>query len=324
MSRRKKRKQKSKKPASQPGAGSSVSTVTQTAPIEGANPLFSSNTTENPDEAGHSRLKEKLHEIIFEADTPAGKFFDVILLLLIAASILCVLLESVDSINKQYQAWFAVLEWAFTIFFTAEYLLRIYCVLRPSRYIFSFYGIIDLLAILPTYLGLFITNSSSLLVIRALRMMRVFRVFKLGHFTNEGALLVKALKASRAKITVFVFFVMVMVVIIGSLMYLIEGGIKGTGFTNIPRSMYWTIVTLTTVGYGDISPQTAFGQFLASVVMLIGYAVIAVPTGLVSAELIQEANAASKRNTQSCRHCSAEGHDDDAIHCKYCGEKLNI
>lgn len=267
-----------------------------------------------------SALRHKLHEIIFEADTPAGKWFDVILLVMILASILVVTLESVRSYRYRYHDIFSFLEWAFTIFFTLEYVLRIYCVKRPSGYIFSFFGIIDLLAILPAYLGLFLINAPSLMVIRALRLLRVFRIFKLGHFMYEARVISHAVKASRAKITVFLTFVLSMVVIIGSLMHLIEAG-QNSGFDNIPRSIYWAIVTLTTVGYGDISPKTPLGQFLASAVMIIGYAVIAVPTGIVSAEIVRGDGV--QTNTQVCRSCTAEGHDDDALFCKYCGDQLN-
>lgn len=268
-------------------------------------------------------LKEKLHEIIFEADTPAGKAFDVALLVMITASVLVVMLESVEDYNARFKQIFFALEWFFTIFFTMEYVLRIYSVYRPWKYVFSFYGVIDLLAILPTYLSLFIAGAPSLMIVRIMRLFRIFRIFKLGHFMSEGAVITRALRSSRAKITVFLTFVLLMVSVIGGVMYLVEGGAK-SGFDSIPRSVYWAIVTLTTVGYGDISPKTAFGQFLASVVMIIGYAVIAVPTGIVSAEMVSEMkDYEQKNNTQSCRHCSQEGHDNDAIHCKFCGEKLN-
>lgn len=271
-------------------------------------------------------IKEALHEIIFEADTPAGKGFDVILLIMIAASVIVVMLESVKTINAQYEQLFFVLEWTFTIFFTVEYILRIYSVYRPWKYITSFYGVIDLLAILPTYLSLFIAGAPSLMIIRIMRLFRIFRIFKLGHFLKEGAVLASALRASRAKITVFLTFVLLMVSVIGSLMYLVEAK-ADSGFDNIPRSVYWAIVTLTTVGYGDISPKTPTGQFLASLVMIIGYAVIAVPTGIVSAEMVSgkhdKPSTSANTNTQACRHCSGEGHDDDATYCKFCGEKLN-
>ncbi len=266
-------------------------------------------------------LKEKLHEIIFEADTPAGKAFDIALLLLIMASVLVVMLESIQSLQSRFASLFYILEWGFTIIFTIEYILRLYCVYRPARYAASFFGIVDLLAILPTYISLLIYGAQYLLVIRVLRLLRVFRIFKLGHFLREGEAIVRALKASQAKITVFLAFVLLLVIIIGSVMYLVEGG-RNEGFSSIPRSIYWTIVTLTTVGYGDITPATALGQFLSAFIMILGYAIIAVPTGIVSAEMIGGFKKQAY-TTQSCRYCGKEGHADDAIYCKYCGEKLN-
>ena len=265
--------------------------------------------------------KEKIHEIIFEADTPMGKTFDIFLLVMIMASILVVMLESVKGLQEQYHSIFYVLEWIFTIFFTIEYLLRLYCVYSPLKYAKSFYGIIDIVAIMPTYLTLVLPGGyHSLLVIRALRLLRVFRIFKLAHFLKEGHVIIAALKASRAKITVFLVFILLIVMIMGSLMYLIESE-QNTGFTSIPRSIYWAIVTLTTVGYGDIAPQTSLGQFVAAAIMIMGYVVIAVPTGIVSSELLNQKQL--QHNTQACRYCAEEGHDDDAEYCKYCGEKLN-
>ena len=266
-------------------------------------------------------LKERLHEIIFEAETQAGKAFDVALLIAIIASVLVVMLESVKSYQTNFGEVLYVLEWIFTIFFTIEYLLRLYCVYRPWKYAISFFGVIDLLAILPTYLSLFILGAQTLLVIRILRLMRVFRIFKLGHFMVQGEVLLKALKGSRVKITVFLFFVVLMVTIIGAVMYLVEGGEPDTTFTSIPRSIYWAIVTLTTVGYGDITPVTELGQFLSALVMILGYAVLAVPTGIVSVELMKQPNL--NETTQSSRYCGIEGHDNDAIYCKRCGERLN-
>ena len=270
-------------------------------------------TTLNP-------TKEKIHEIIFEADTPTGKFFDICLMIMIFASVLVVMLESIGELQVNYQQTFYVLEWLFTIFFTIEYGLRLYCVYNPMKYAKSFYGIIDLVSILPTYLSLLFTGAQTLMVIRALRLFRVFRIFKLAHFLKEGHLIISALKASRAKITVFLVFILLVVMIMGSLMYLIESE-ANTGFTSIPRSIYWAIVTLTTVGYGDIAPQTAFGQFIAAAIMIMGYVVIAVPTGIVSSELLNQQEL--QHNTQACRYCGEEGHDDDAVYCKYCGEQLN-
>ncbi|HFA50896.1 MAG TPA: ion transporter [Bacteroidetes bacterium] len=273
-----------------------------------------------PNNKEFSPLKEKIHEIIFEADTPWGKRFDVILLVMIVGSVLTVMLETVSSLNEKYGELFFIIEWALTIFFTIEYLLRLYCVYRPLGYAKSFFGIIDLLAILPTYLSLFIVGAQSLLVIRILRLMRVFRVFKLGHFLAEGDQLLRALKASRAKITVFMLFVVLLVTIIGSVMYIVEGGQEGSGFSSIPHSVYWAIVTLTTVGYGDITPSTALGRFFSAIVMILGYAVLAVPTGIVSVELFK--NKKTGVTTQACRYCGEEGHDADAEYCKYCGEAL--
>jgi len=264
--------------------------------------------------------KEKLHEIIFEADTPKGKAFDIFLLVMIVASILVVMLESVGSLQEKYASIFYFLEWVFTIFFTIEYALRLYCVYSPLKYAKSFYGIVDVLAVLPTYLSLIMPGSQGLMVIRAFRLFRVFRIFKLAHFLKEGHIIIQALKASRAKITVFLVFILLVVMIMGSVMYLIESE-QNTGFTSIPRSIYWAIVTLTTVGYGDIAPQTSFGQFIAAVIMVMGYVVIAVPTGIVSSELLNQKEV--QHNTQACRYCGEEGHDDDAKHCKYCGEILN-
>ena len=261
----------------------------------------------------------KLHEIIFEADTPAGKWFDVVLIFSILLSVVAVMLDSVSGIRENYGSWFYTVEWFFTILFTIEYILRIVCVGRPIGYITSFYGIVDLLAIIPTYLSIVLPGSQYLLVIRILRILRIFRVLKLVQYISEARLLRQALRDSRRKITVFLFTVLTMVVIFGSLMYLIEGPVYG--FTSIPRSIYWAIVTLTTVGYGDISPQTGLGQFLAALIMILGYSIIAVPTGIVTVAFAKVESKAGF-NTQACPHCSAEGHDRDAKFCKYCGARL--
>lgn len=269
-----------------------------------------------------SPLQKKLHEIIFEADTPIGKFFDLILIICIILSIIAVMLESVEDIASQMGPILKIAEWVFTIMFTVEYLLRIYCIGKPSKYIKSFYGIIDLLAILPTYVSLFVVGTHYLIVIRALRILRVFRILKLAQYLGEAALLSTAIKASGRKIFVFIFTVIILVTILGSFMYLIES--KENGFTSIPRSIYWAIVTLTTVGYGDISPQTPLGQALASIVMITGYAIIAVPTGIVTVELNKAMNMNMNMNisTKACLQCSKEGHDDNAEFCKFCGAKL--
>jgi len=274
---------------------------------------------QNQKPAGKTKpWRTKIYEVIFEADTPSGKLFDVLLIIAILLSVTVVFLESIEEVKKDYGQLFFALEWGFTILFTVEYLLRIICVNKPLRYIFSFYGIIDFLSIAPTYLSLVIVGSQYLLAIRILRLLRVFRVFKLTHLLTQSNILVGALKASRAKIAVFLFAVLTSVVVIGAIIYVVEG--PENGFTSIPVSMYWAIVTLTTVGYGDISPQTPLGQFIASVVMIMGYAIIAVPTGIVSVEI---ASAAKKQvTTQVCPNCLSEGHDKDATHCKYCGSKL--
>lgn len=269
-----------------------------------------------------SPTRAKLHEIIFEADTPAGKLFDVILLVTIVLSVLAAMLESVGEIQSRYGKILYGLEWFFTILFTIEYLFRLGCVLRPLKYATSFFGIVDLMAILPTYLSLFIAGTQSLLVIRVLRLLRIFRVFKLARYLVESKTLVEALKASRHKITVFLLSVLSVVIITGALMYLIEG--PANGFTSIPRSVYWAIVTMTTVGYGDIAPQTFFGQALAAVVMILGYGIIAVPTGIFSAHLVKHYIDKDRAvSTQACQACSAEGHDAGASYCKCCGSKLN-
>ena len=265
-----------------------------------------------------ARTRKRLHEIIFEADTPAGKIFDAALIFSIVISVVLVMLDSVSAIRASWGAVLYAAEWFFTLLFTIEYVLRLYCVGRPLKYATSFYGIVDLLAILPTYFSILIPGSQYLLIIRILRVLRVFRVFKLVQYLGEVRLLRQALMASRRKITVFLFTVLTLVCIFGCLMYLIEDA--STGFTSIPRSIYWAIVTLTTVGYGDISPQTNIGQLLASVIMIIGYSIIAVPTGIVTVEMSQAFK--KKVSTQACPECSLEGHDSDARFCKFCGAKL--
>lgn len=272
----------------------------------------------NAGDKTNRRWREILFEIIFEADTPAGKWFDIALIICISLSVLTVMLDSVRSIRAEFGRFLYAAEWFFTILFTIEYILRLLCVRKPTRYAASFFGIVDLLAILPTYTSLFFFASRHLAVIRVLRVLRIFRVLKLGHHTKEAALLKKALHASRRKILVFLFVVLTLVIIIGSVIYIIEG--EENGFTSIPRSVYWAVVTLTTVGYGDISPNTGPGQFLAALVMILGYSIIAVPTGIVTVELSQAYT--DKSTSQACPNCSAEGHDRDAQYCKFCGAKL--
>src|SRR5210317_1019121 len=271
----------------------------------------------NEDHTKRAPWRKALHEIIFGAETPAGKWFDILLIISILASVLAVMLDSVSSISIQYGTILYGIEWFFTIIFTIEYILRLTCVGRPLLYATSFFGVVDLLAIVPTYISLLIPGSEYFLVVRILRILRIFRVLKLVQYMSEALLLMKALRASSRKITVFLFTVFTLVIILGSLMYLIEGA--QNGFTSIPRSVYWAVVTLTTVGYGDISPQTNIGQILAAFIMVLGYSIIAVPTGIVTVELSQ---VSRKKATRSCTDCSAEGHDSDALFCKYCGAKL--
>lgn len=263
-------------------------------------------------------FRNKLYEIIFEADTTAGKWFDIFLLWAILLSVLVVFLESISELRISYGDIFYYLEWFFTILFSVEYILRIISTKKPFSYIFSFYGVIDVLAILPTYLSLVIAGSQYFLVIRILRLLRVFRILKLTHMIRQATILRKALIASRGKIAVFLFAVLTLIVIIGAVMYVIEG--PENGFTSIPFSMYWAIVTMTTVGYGDISPQTTIGQIFASFVMIMGYAIIAVPTGIVSVEI---ADVTKRSSTQVCQSCFKDGHDSDAKYCKYCGSLIN-
>lgn len=259
-----------------------------------------------------------LFEVIFEADTPAGKIFDVGLMISIVLSVIVVVCDSVGEARMLFGGFFYAAEWFFTLLFSIEYGLRLICVGKPIRYALSFFGLVDLMSILPTYVSLMLPGSHYLLVIRVLRVLRVFRVLKLAQYTGEASRLAAALWNSRRKIFVFLIAVLTLVVIIGAVMYLIEG--ERNGFTSIPRGIYWTIVTLTTVGYGDISPQTNIGQLVAAIVMILGYAIIAVPTGIVTAEMVHHTQPGV--STQVCPQCSAEGHDHDAVHCKYCGEKL--
>ncbi|MBV7441100.1 ion transporter [Weeksellaceae bacterium TAE3-ERU29] len=267
-------------------------------------------------------LKRKVHEIIFESQTFGGKLFDVILLLLIFISVIILMLESVDSYNNKYHELFFRIEWGLTILFTIEYLLRIYSTKKPIHYIFSFYGVIDLLSILPFYLNFLVEGSHYLLMLRTMRLMRIFRVFKLVRFMDERDLITYSLRASWRKISYFLFFIILTVCVIGTLMYLIEGTYPESGFDNIPISIYWCIVTLTTVGYGDISPVTPLGRFLASVIMILGYSIIAVPTGIVTAELAKPKEHKDKMNEEVCQYCSEENHLPHAEFCHRCGHKL--
>lgn len=261
----------------------------------------------------------RLHEIIYESNTRAGKAFDVALLFAIFTSIIVIMLDSVESIHQQYGRIFSTVEWVFTALFTAEYILRLISIRTPVKYVFSVLGIIDLIALIPSYLSIFFVGAQALLVFRALRLLRVFRIFKLGQFLTEINFLKLALKGSVRKISIFLLTVLMLTVILGSIMYLVEK--RENGFSNIPESIYWAIVTITTVGYGDISPITPMGKFVASVVMLIGYAIIAVPTGILTHDLAMAARQ-KKELPESCPNCSSEGHDQDALFCKYCGSSL--
>ena len=263
-----------------------------------------------------SSFRKDLGNIIFEHDSPTARLFDVVLLWAILLSVLLVMLESVASIRLRYGGTLRALEWVFTGLFTLEYMLRFYTAYNRAKYLRSFYGMVDLIAVLPSYLSLFFAGTQYFIVIRSLRLLRVFRVLKLVQFVGEASVLSKALRASRVKITVFLVAVVTLVIIIGSLMFLIEG--PRNGFHNIPISVYWAIVTLTTVGYGDIAPKTPLGQFFSALVMILGYAIIAVPTGIVSVEL----SRADRESTQACSNCGETNHDRDARFCKTCGQAL--
>jgi len=259
-----------------------------------------------------------LYETIFETETFAGRWFDILLILSIIASVIVVMLDSVNMIRANWGQLFNILEWCFTLLFTIEYVLRLISIGKPIKYATSFWGIIDLLAIIPTYISLFIPHSKFLLVIRIIRLLRIFRVLKLLRYMGEAQKLRVAMQASRHKIVVFLCAVLALVIIFGSIIYIVEG--EENGFTSIPRSIYWAIVTLTTVGYGDISPKTDLGQVLAALVMILGYGIIAVPTGIVTVEMTHAMQ--NKAVTRACPDCSGQGHDLDAIHCKFCGTRL--
>ena len=278
--------------------------------------------TKEEDPEFENPLREKLWRIVFLADTPGSRRFDIVLLWLIGLSVLTVMLESVPSYREQHAALFRVLEWIFTIIFTIEYALRIWIVRRKKHYIFSFFGIVDFLAILPTYVALFLAGSQYLMVVRILRLLRMFRVLKMVRHMEDALLLTRALKQSRSKIAVFLFGVFSLVCIQGTFMYLIENRVPDSGFTSIPQSIYWGIVTITTVGYGDISPVTVLGKILASFMMLTGFAILAVPTGIVTAELHREIKRTVNMDDRSCGKCGQRGHDPIANFCKHCGERI--
>jgi voltage-gated potassium channel len=277
-----------------------------------------------------SKWRRKVHEVIYEADTPAGKLFDVSLLLVILISLILVMVESVPNLGQKYADEFIIAEWVITVFFTIEYLLRIISINKPAKYIFSFYGIIDLLSTIPLYLTFFFGGLNALLAVRSFRLLRVFRILKVARYIGEADKLSKAIRSSGPKIAVFLFAVLVVSIIFGTLMYLIEG--PEHGFDSIPKSIYWCIVTLTTVGFGDIAPETALGQFLATIIMILGYGIIAVPTGIVSAEYSQNKNENNKTessskhspiNTQTCQNCHSKKHQDGSKFCHTCGNSLD-
>lgn len=271
-----------------------------------------------PSNGQENGWRQRLYVIIFEAETPVGKAFDLVLILAILASVLTVMLESVASIREQHGQILWIAEWTFTILFSLEYVARLICARKPLRYARSFFGMVDLLAILPTYLVALFPAARYLMVIRVLRILRAFRVLKLAAHVREANLLMRSLASSSRKITVFLFAIFTMTVVLGSLMYLIEG--EAHGFDNIPRGVYWAIVTLTTVGYGDIAPETPFGQFVASIVMIMGYGIIAVPTGIVTAEMT--ATAIRESMSRPCENCGEKQHSNRAVLCHQCGERL--
>lgn len=266
------------------------------------------------------QVKEKLYEIIFGAETKLGKRFDVFIIVLIVVSILVVMLESVDKFQIRFGRVLTYIEWVITILFTIEYLVRIWIVHNSLKFVRSFFGIIDLLSCLPTYIALFVSGTQGLIVIRALRLLRIFRVLKLNRYVDESWFLWNALKAARYKISIFLYAVIMIVIVIGAAMYLIEG--EASGFDSIPRSMYWVIVTITTVGFGDITPSTTTGQFLASFIMILGYAIIAVPTGIVTAEFGKFKSDKPLKKSKCCDECFHEDHDHDAKYCKNCGNLI--
>ncbi|HZW58726.1 MAG TPA: ion transporter [Woeseiaceae bacterium] len=274
--------------------------------------------TDGHNEAGEGDLRQRVFVLIFQSNTPAGKVFDLVLILAIAISIVTIMLESVASIGTRYGFFLRGFEWMFTLLFTVEYLVRLWCVRRARVYATSFYGIVDLLAVLPTYLALIVTGSGYLLVIRILRILRLFRVLKLARYVSAADSLFEAMLQSWRKILVFLYVVVTIVIVFGALMFIVEG--PANGFTSMPRSVYWGIVTLTTVGFGDIVPQTALGQFIASIVMIMGYGIIAVPTGIYAAELRDVMTR--RRSANTCPECSRSGHDEDAVFCRFCGARM--
>ncbi len=274
-------------------------------------------TSESPKTG--SSWRQFVHDVIFETDTRLARWFDIVLIVSIVSSVVVVILDSVAPIRQQYGQLLYLLEWLFTALFTVEYCLRLITAGKRHRYAFSFYGMVDLFAILPTYLSLFFPGSHYFSVIRILRVLRIFRILKLLKYVKEAHYLLRALNASRRKITVFLFAVLSLVVVFGSIMYVVEG--PENGFTSIPKGIYWAIVTLTTVGYGDISPNTNLGQTISAIIMILGYSILAVPTGIVSVELARIPS--SKQSLLKCPRCGRTGHDSDARYCKQCGHSFS-
>ncbi|GGI86224.1 ion transporter [Shewanella gelidii] len=274
--------------------------------------------TSNKMPQGNELTKKRLRRIIFGTDTPAGRAFDIILIVSIIISVALVLLDTIQSVNQAYGTLILRIEWFFTVIFTIEYLLRLYCSANARQYSLSFYGIVDLLSVLPSYLALFFPGANFTLVIRVLRLFRIFRVLKLLRYLSEGNLLLRALMLSARKVTIFFFSVSLIILVLGAVMYVVEG--PNNGFTSIPKSIYWTIVTITTVGYGDITPGTTLGQTIAAFTMLLGYSIIAIPTGILTAELSGEMGR--KRDIRRCNNCLKTGHDHDAAFCNHCGNEL--
>lgn len=270
----------------------------------------------------YEHFREKIKIILYGTNTILGRMFDLVLLGLILLSVLLIMMETVQGINQKYHSQLIICEWVITIFFTIEYILRIISIQKPVKYVFSFYGIIDLLAVLPMYLSIFFPGASILSIVRALRFFRLFKILHIPQISHQSIQLREAIEASKEKILVFIYFVLISTVIIGTIMYLVEG--KQSGFTSIPMSIYWTIVTLTTVGYGDISPQTPLGQFIAALVMILGYGIIAVPTGIVTAEFARSSlkNSNSVSGKKTCKKCNAQTHFDNAQYCYECGTEL--
>ncbi len=272
----------------------------------------------NPEAKPQTRFRQRLHEIIFESDTFAGRAFDMALIAAILASVLLVMLESVPEYRTEFGDVLYAGEWFFTVLFTVEMALRLLAVRNPFKYLFSFFGIVDVLAVIPTYLSLLIPGTQSLLVIRIFRILRIFRIFKLSNYLGQAQVLFDALRTSRPKIIVFLVAVFGVVITAGTVMYLVEG--EANGFTSIPKGIYWAIVTMTTVGFGDLTPKTSLGQFLASGLMIVGYGILAVPTGIVTSELVKKSQ--SEVSGQACPNCGHPSHDIDALYCKRCGFKL--